>query len=322
MRKRIIQLGLLFFLVLLVSIGTNQNGSVNLLDENLLTSEHIIEYKALSDKFGVQSVGNYVDAFANAFVQSNSMFHDNEENAYGAPDDQYAEIYEYYGNGYLTLDMGLNQEIVDGTGSDFTVVAEGGQYLVRANDDLGDIYFPHSLLGIGTGNTSFDLSDINRSSARYVWIEWFSEETIELDAIEAIHYNQPDYEADPPQISGPEDLLVWSDQKTVKLSWNVSDLTPWNYSILINDNVVEQGFYWDDSQISYTLGLTNSTYEVNVTLILDDTFINRAEDTVGIEVRLGTPPTNTTNYPLIPLLGGFLAILLYGKWNKRKDKRT
>lgn len=329
MRKKIIQLGLLFFFVLLVSIGTNQNGSIHSLAENRVTSEHSFEYKAFNDNFGIQLVGNYVDAYANAFVQSSSMWYDDEENAYGAPDGQYAEIYEDYGNGYLTLDMGLNQEIVNGTGSDFTVVAEGGQYIVRANDDLTYILFPYSRLGFGTGNTSFDLSDINRSSARYVMIEWFYEETTKLDAIEAIHYNQPDYEADPPQITGPEDLLVWSDQNTAQLSWEVSDFTPWNYSILVDDTIVEQGFYWDESLITYTVGLTDITDEVVVTLVLDDTFINRAEDTVRIEIRPGTPTTepsdttsNTTIFPHLPLLGGFLAIFLLGKWNKRKDKRT
>ncbi|GAH82765.1 unnamed protein product, partial [marine sediment metagenome] len=44
---------------------------------------------------------------------------------------------------------------------------------------------PFTLVGLGVGNQSFDLNSIGFSSARYIQIEYRSEEKVEIDAIES-----------------------------------------------------------------------------------------------------------------------------------------
>jgi hypothetical protein len=131
---------------------------------------------------------NLGDVYANSFVTELSFWYIFGENALGPPDDLFALIYQDYGNGYLTLDMGSHEEIIDGNGPDFSIVARGGKYTIRVGNYSSSLF---TILGTGEGNESFDLSTVDFSDARYVQIEYFSGETIELDAIVATNYNQP-----------------------------------------------------------------------------------------------------------------------------------
>lgn len=271
---------------------------------------------------GFQFAATYINAYADE-VTANSIWFLNGENALGPPDDSFALIYPDYGNGYLTLDMGLKQEIINGTGSDFTVFAKGGEYLIRVGNELTR---PFTILGTGIGNESFDLDVIGFSIVRYVMVEQIENvSSVELDAIEAINYFQPDFENDPPQITGPEDLTVTSDQESVQVSWEVSDFNPWNYSILI-DNITMEQESWDGNSINYNVDLTNKNGTIEVTLVVDDVFENRAEDTVKIEIEASSESSSDTisektsynSFNLI--LSGMILVLIL---NKRKvEKRN
>ncbi len=320
MQKKSMQLTILFFLALFITFGSIQIASTYSLAETQVLKHNKIKDNPLYDLFWMQSEKSNVDAYANWFIEEQSYWYLYGENALGAPDEEFAIIYIDYANGYLILDMGLNQEIVNGTGPDFTVITGGGEYIVRVGNNFTS---PFTIIGTGSGNKSYDLSVVGFTSARYVWIECITEEeNVELDAIEALNYNQPDFEADPPQITGPEDFWIWSDQTTVQVSWEVSDLNPYNYSILIGNAMVEQSS-WDESLITYKLGLTDKNDTVEITIILEDIFQNRAEDTVTIELRSrpSTSESNPSSFPVISLLSGLLTILLLRKGNNRKDRR-
>jgi hypothetical protein len=106
------------------------------------------------------------------------------------------------GNGYVIVDMGENEEILDGSGADLKVYEVGagcngineGYYVYVSNNSSG----PWILLGTGSGNSTFDLAG-NLSRARYVKIvdqnpnvdNGGSTPGADIDAIEALHYNSP-----------------------------------------------------------------------------------------------------------------------------------
>ncbi|MHA2203546.1 MAG: hypothetical protein ACW991_07635, partial [Candidatus Hodarchaeales archaeon] len=224
MKNKSLQLLVLTFSFLLLSSGSHQQVFSHSLTES------------------------YIDPYPNWFLYS--LWYQDGEKALGPPDNEFALIYQAYANGYLTLDFGNDQEIIDGTGSDFTVFAKGGKYIVRIGFNLSSpfVIFENETGGITfSGNKSLDISGTVLDTVRYVQIECTGA-TVELDAIEALNYNQPTPETDPPQISGPEDFSI-SNQSSVEVSWEVTDLYPWNYSIFIDENMVEHGF-WTESQIS------------------------------------------------------------------------
>ncbi|MFX1513482.1 MAG: aryl-sulfate sulfotransferase, partial [Promethearchaeota archaeon] len=242
------------------------------------------------------------DSYANSVVLEQSMWFQNAENAISSPDGKYSTIYVDYGNGYLTLDMGKDEEIIDGDGNDFTVIADGGEYLVKVSDSLEQQFL---LLEMGIGNKSFDLSSIGVFSVRYVQIEYFLGDNVLLDAISAINFNTPVRDDNPPSIIGPEDFWIFENQTETMLTWEVYDATPWNYSILINGELINWSS-WNGSDITFIASWTNSG-NVNVTLVVYDAFSNHANDTVTIEIRpLTSTPSNSTptsaNEGLFPLL--------------------
>ncbi|MFX1517490.1 MAG: hypothetical protein ACFFC6_14385, partial [Promethearchaeota archaeon] len=279
-------------------------------------------------------VENYIDPFPNWFVQGFSLWYQDGENALGPPDDEVALIYQDYGNGYLTVDFGQNLEIIDDTGPDFTIYTTGGHYIVRIGNNLSH-YFEIVKNDTGgivfQGNHSFDLAGTSHDTVRYVQVEISSDVSVELDAIEALNYNQPTPETTSPQILSfsEEDLWVWSNQSSVRLSWEVADLHPWNYSILVDDELVDQGFWANDSMIEYTLSLTDKSEVVGITLILHDLFRNSNESLYEIEIR--SPPSNTssssestsepTEFPYFPFLVG-LACVSVLKLRKMKGKKA
>jgi hypothetical protein len=276
--------------------------------------ESIDETNYEFDRSSISISSDWGDAYANAFDPDRSQWYSNGENAIGAPDGQYAQIFLDYSSGYLTLDMGEQEEIVNGLGNDFTVIARGGNYSVFVQPTYDS---SPSLIGRTNGTHSFDLDDLSMEQVRYVRVEHFVGDTIELDAIEAIHYNVPDSDIYDPLISGPNDFWVWSNQSQIQVGWQVSDDSPRNYSVFLNGSVVESG-PWDGSDL--TVSITNpGTGLWNVTLLLYDEYDNSASDSVMLEVRLDP---NATNY--FPLLVGvalcavvIVVVLLYYTRSRR-----
>ncbi|MFX0090264.1 MAG: hypothetical protein ACFFBD_00775, partial [Candidatus Hodarchaeota archaeon] len=264
------------------------------------------------------------DPYVNSVVIEASLWYTDGDNAIGPPDGNYSHIFFDYGNGYLTSDMGEYEAIIDGTGVDFTVFVRKGNYTVYVGNETTLMTY----LDWGSGNKSFDLAVSGVISARYIRIEYRSGTKVEVDAIEAINYNRlEDNEA--PQITGLADFWIWEYQTEVTLAWNVSEVTPWNYSLLMDGNLISNG-PWDGSNISFTFNVTNKVGLVQITLILYDYFDNRAEHNVIIGIRpLREPgtwsyvepsriPTYTSPYSFLALLSGVVILLLRRKCSQKK----
>jgi len=264
-----------------------------------------------------------VDPYADAFIASRSRSYFFGENAIDSPDGIYATIYSEYANGYLTLDMGLGEEIVDGAGDDFEViVGVGGTYTVYVTDDI-DIQF--TMVGRMSGNNSIDLSSTGFSKVRYVRIEYFSDADIALDAIVAIHMNEQMSDTQAPIITEITDYWVLLDMNSTLLEWEVSDLTPWSYSIYVNNSLVVSEV-WNGSNITFTLSpLLLGVW--NVTLVVQDAFDNISTSMVLVNViaeePTTTPNTNGIPVPLLTLVitGGIViagVVMLLGYYLQRK----
>ena len=128
------------------------------------------------------------DPYADNVVNSLSIYYYDGENSLGEPDGLTARIFSDYGVGYLTLDMGENEEILNDTGDDFFVLTESGEYTCWAGNNL-DVDF--QFVGIANASQSFDLTVVGLDSARYIRIQYSSGSYVELDALEAIYYNIP-----------------------------------------------------------------------------------------------------------------------------------
>lgn len=259
------------------------------------------------------------DKYANSAV--NTAFSSDEDNAIGAPDGEFAILFIGYSNGYVTLDMGENEEILNGEGNDFTIHALGELYMVKVANSLSAI--PTSL-GTGNGTKSFDLSTIGFDSARYIIIEINAVEgTVEIDAVEAINYNTIETDEENPIIVGLEDFWVWRNQTSVSLIWEVSDFTPMNFSISIDGSRVQSG-PWNGENINYILTCNYLGFQT-IRLTLYDIFGNSAYDEVVVEVRealeVETTETEGESSGLImPILAIGLIVLTYRRfYRKRKD---
>jgi hypothetical protein len=184
--------------------------------------------------------------------------------------------------------MGANEEIIDDSGTDFTVFAKGGNYVAWVTDDLDQGF---KMLGTGSGNHNFDLGVINFPKARYVRIEYLSGDNVLLDAIVARNFNKIEKDTRKPQITGPDDFWVWDNQTTITFTWSASDRTPWNYTILIDGELADSGS-WNGNNITFTLPTPDSS-EVILTIVLYDVFGNQVEDDVTIEIRTRNKNVNT-----------------------------
>jgi hypothetical protein len=219
------------------------------------------------------------DPYADAVIPENSVNYRFGENAINAPDMLMAEVYTGYEAGYLTLDMGTQEVILNEPGDDFWIWAGDGEYSVWASGRL-DVLFRY--VGRGAGSTRFDLTDGGLESARYVRIVHYDGPILEIDAVEALHYLVPEGDVYAPEIISPGNLTALEDQDTVTVNWTASDVTPWNYSILV-DGVVNMTGPWNGSNIFYEFQVTEvGTW--NVTLVLFDVYGNMAADTVFIEI--------------------------------------
>jgi len=94
--------------------------------------------------------------------------------------------------------MGLSEEVLDGRGVDFIVYARGGEYAVFGGNNLSanilignQVSTPMILFGTGIGNTSFNLGSTDLDQVRYIQIVSLTDEEVELDAVRAMHFNQP-----------------------------------------------------------------------------------------------------------------------------------
>ena len=141
---------------------------------------------------------NFGDVYADSVITEASMWYAAGSFALGPPDSKYAYLHFGYGNGHMTLDMGVGEEILDGMGADFTVYAQGGEYAVFVSNNLSapvlvgnQVSAPLSLLGEGVGNTQFDLANSGLSQVRYIQIVYLGGEDVKIDAVEAHYFNQP-----------------------------------------------------------------------------------------------------------------------------------
>ena len=235
-----------------------------------------------------------LDPYADDLLPSYSLFYTNGENALGEPDGLNAQIFTVYSAGYITLDMGKYEEILNGTGDDFSVISSSGNYSCWVANNLGSTF---TLLGDSSGNSSFDLEPHNFASVRYVRIQYWGGGTVQLDAIEATYHNVPEEDNENPQITGPEDFWIWDDQTSYNITWTVSDLTPLKYSISVNQEEIEVGD-WEDEIISFTHIWTVKELQ-NVTLILYDAYGNIGVDSVIIEIRDSPAETTGNNFIII-----------------------
>ena len=75
----------------------------------------------------------YGDEYPNSYIVEQSTWIADGNNAVGPEDGKYSRITSDYSNGYITLDMGILEEITDGIGDDFEEIATGGVYSVYAS---------------------------------------------------------------------------------------------------------------------------------------------------------------------------------------------
>jgi hypothetical protein len=285
------------FAVALLMLSLLATGAL-LHPETIDEANHEFDTSIISNSF------DWGDAYANAIDPDRSLWYLNGESAIGAPDGQYAQIFLDYSSGYLTLDMGEQEEIVNGLGNDFTVIARGGNYSVFVQPTYDSSL---SLIGRTNGTHSFDLDDLSMDQVRYVRVEHFVGDTIELDAIEAINYNTPTSDIYDPQISGPDDLWVWSNQSQIQLEWEASDDTPNNYTVFVNGTAVQDDS-WDGSDLAISITNPGAGFW-NVTLLLYDLSGNSASDSVILEVRVISTPVDLILIGGIALGGGILVVI-------------
>ncbi len=223
---------------------------------------------------------DFGDAYVDAVVTTRSAWYSDGDNAVGAPDGEVASLFEDYGPGYMTLDMGENEEIFDEEGTDFEVIANGGNYSISVSPDLIQ---PFLDLGVVSGNHSFELSSIEYNKVRYVKLEIYSSETVFLDAIVALNYNEQGSDNDAPIINQLNDLEIWTNQTPYEIEWTVSDRTPWNYSIYLN-GTLSYTAPWDGSPIVYSFDPPSpGVWEVH--LVVVDLFDNTATNTLLITLH-------------------------------------
>ncbi|MFW9835661.1 MAG: aryl-sulfate sulfotransferase [Candidatus Thorarchaeota archaeon] len=253
------------------------------------------------------------DPYVDAILPDWSQSYFSGQNAIGSPDDLFATLFPDYEDGYLSLDMGENEEILDGQGDDFTVIAQGGFYRVYITNSL-DI--PFVFLGIGYHQESFDLSGSGLGEARYVRIQYYSGEDTQVDAIVAIDYAEPPSDNLSPVIEPIDDFWIWLSDNNTLLQWNASDDTPWSYEIYIDSLIIEDGA-WYGANIEYSF-IPDSVGLYNITLVLHDAFENTASDCVVIDVRLKQSGFSTLAFVAGVAVFSAAAILIFTLRYKQK----
>ncbi|MGV9169888.1 MAG: aryl-sulfate sulfotransferase, partial [Promethearchaeia archaeon] len=247
---------------------------------NLTLSVASTDDETVSRTDFVQVVLDPGDPYADSVVEERSSWASQMDNAVGAPDGKFALIYLDYGNGFLTLDMGEGEEIVNEAGFDFTVVAEGAEYKVSVSNNLEASFTD---LGIMNGSQQIDLDNSSLDSARYVMISYWEGTEVRLDAIVASHHRTPSDDTQPPSLQGPADFSILSHEQPITLTWNATDETPWDYTILVDGDVYAES-EWYGNDIFFQFEWTNAG-TVEVVLNVSDAFYNTAEDHVLIQIE-------------------------------------
>ena len=238
-----------------------------------------------SHGFWLDIVADPGDPYADAALPDMSDSYLQGDNALGDPDGAFSTIYEGYINGYLTLDMGKNEEIIDGVEDDFVILAEGGNYSISVTNSLDEAFIQ---VGLGCGNRSFDLKSSGISEARFIRITYSFGADIKLDAIVALHFNKPPSDLRPPYLIFNGDLHKLEFGSNTTLTWLASDETPWSFELYEN-SILVMSEYWNGSNIHYLFHpATKGSW--NVTLVVFDAFGNVASDTVMIDVHEPSAP--------------------------------
>ncbi|MHA2313067.1 MAG: aryl-sulfate sulfotransferase, partial [Candidatus Thorarchaeota archaeon] len=222
---------------------------------------------------------DFGDAYVDSIVTTRSDWYSMGENAIGTPDNEFASLFEDYGPGYMTLDMGRNEEIFNEPGTDFEIIASGGDYSVSVSPDLDH---PFISLGVASGTQSFDLSLVEYNTVRYIRLEMYRSETVFVDAIIALNYNEQGSDVEDPVIQHLDNIEIWTNQTPYELGWDVYDMTPWNYSVYINDTLKFQG-PWNGDSIIYPFAQAPGNWEVQ--LVVYDLFDNHASSTFIVTLK-------------------------------------
>jgi PKD repeat protein len=213
-----------------------QNQSITILDANasnflnftLIPGNHFYAYQVTMCNF--YDPYSYPNNFQNNPTEGIS--------ALGPPDNNSASIGE---GGMIMVDMGSIAEIIDNPGDDFIIYEADDSndgYHVSVSQTWNGSFI---LLGTAYGTTSFDLSDVGLSSARYVKIiddndgsPYEQNPGFDLDAVEALNlssFNEPPtanftYFPTTPtteDIIQFTDLSVDTDGSIVSWLWNFGD---------------------------------------------------------------------------------------------------
>ncbi|MHA1217734.1 MAG: hypothetical protein ACTSO5_03515 [Candidatus Heimdallarchaeaceae archaeon] len=290
---KLIHFLLLFALSTLIFSTISVNGSFDFTNENDM-------------ELNIFPADNYADEI----ITEMSFFYTDGEKALGAPDGEYAKIFEYYSYGSIIFDLGRYEICSNSTGDDLRVYINKGTYIIKIGNNLSS---PFTTLGQSNTTNEFDIDSVGFTEVRYIQIFTASEFTLELDAIEVINLYTVITDNDNPIVEGPEDYWVYDNVSKIPLTWAVSDATPWNYSIFVNDTEIASAEWYD---ISISFDWTDITVGIlNIKLILYDFFGNSAEDTVIVEIR--ALPTQENLFYLMLFLP--LLILVYIKKIRRKN---
>jgi hypothetical protein len=243
---------------------------------------------------------DFGDAYVDSVVATRSAWYSNGESAIGAPDSELASIFEDYGPGYLTLDMGENEEIINEVGNDFEIVSSGGNYSVSISPDLDRAFIG---LGVFSGTQSFDLSVTEYNVIRYIRLDLNSIDPVFLDAIVALNYDDQGTDSESPLIANIDTIEIWTNQIPYELEWDVYDRTPWNYSIYVNSNLKFQG-PWSGDVVTYPFIQAPGNWEVR--LVVFDLFGNNASSTAVVTLKMAQSHFLLTILPS----SGFLVIIV------------
>jgi hypothetical protein len=292
----------------------NWAGEMWTIGDNELTLEVIDTLGTISDTFKVTVMQDPGDAYVDAIVTSQSNWYSNGINVIGAPDGLFASIFQDYGPGYMTLDFGLNEEVVDEVGVDFIIHASGGNYSLSIFESLGST--PYAM-GVFNGTQSIDLSSTGIAVVRYIRITLYSDDVIELDAVEAINYNSHPTDNIPPLISEESDTSLNPTQNSITLEWTGSDENPMSYYVLHNGTTVKFGA-WTGGDIEY-LFTPKRVGLWNVTMVFSDAFGNTASDTVFVQVT--TIPSDSIDITVLLLVSGAslsVAFIVVAIWYRKR----
>ncbi|MHA1199845.1 MAG: aryl-sulfate sulfotransferase [Candidatus Heimdallarchaeaceae archaeon] len=287
--------------------------------------QHNVTLQVVDDSFYETSSSIYVvvwlnkaDPYADAIVASLSDVYLEGENALGAPDNESCRLIETYTHGFITLDMGEQEEVLNHNGDDFQVYTSGGEYQIWIGNDVES---PFTYLGSGTGNSSFNIDSVSFSSVRYIKVQYTLGDYLDLDAIEAFYYNEPEWDSYPPVVQHLMGIEAKKTDEFAVLIWVAFDSNPFNYSIHVDGLLFQLGD-WNGSIINSTIPLTR-TGEILVELTLFDAFGNSAFTWVRINVIDNTTLAlilNITLPSIIVISGAAIFTTRFLKFKKKGKK--